>query len=337
MKRIQQFLQTTFEKEKVVGMSVGVTNKDKTLGIFNFGVQSSLTGAPITNDTRFRIASITKVVLGLTVMRLVEQGKLSLNVGVGKYVEWLNPTLKDLTLNSLLSHTAGLPSEYTPDGPRDESLLEQSLVNELSKIDFSKVGNGSSYLYSNLGIRLVSLIIEKVTGEKFSTTSQKLILTPLGLQQTFFSLEKALTLPLSLPHVVNEGEFTPVAMWENAVRYGAGGLFSTTNDLCKLARFMLNKGVNDEGVTILQPCMIEDMTTPRTSNGKGDFYGLTQMLHSYKDRLLGGHLGSAPPYYANLVTDYKSGYGVTILINTQGNEHLRYQIADGVLDILTDK
>lgn len=334
MKKVEKYLTEIFNKNKIAGMSVAVTDRQKTLGVFNFGVESSLTNNPITNDSRFRIASITKVVLGLTTMCLVEQGKLSLNDGVGKYLKWLNPILGKLTLNSLLSHTAGLPQEYTPDGPRDESLLEQSLTCELSEIDMEKIGNGSPYLYSNLGIRLASLIIEKVTKKPFSLASKELVLEPLKMGQTIYSLDKALTLPLSFPHAKDGDKLTPVPMWENAVRLGAGGLFSTGSDLCKLARLMLNYGVNDDKERLLDNKTIENMISPKTSNGKGDYYGLTQMLHTYKNRLLGGHLGSAPPYCANLVTDFESGYGVAVLINTEDCEHLRYEITDAVLDLL---
>jgi CubicO group peptidase (beta-lactamase class C family) len=336
MKKVKEYLEKVFNQNNIAGMSVGVTDKQKTLEVFNFGVQNSITAQPITNESRFRIASITKVVLGLTIMRLVEQGLLDLEVGVGKYVEWLDSTLGKLTLKSLLSHTAGLPVEYTPDGPRDESLLESSLKDELSKIDLSKVGNGSSYLYSNLGIRLASLVIEKVTGKRFSQASSELVIQPLKMEQTLYPLEKALKLPLSLPHAQTEKGLAPVSMWENAVRYGAGGLFSTTNDLCKLARFMLNKGVTDSKERLLKSQTIENMLCPKTPNGKGDFYGLTQMLHSYNGRLLGGHLGSAPPYCANLVTDFESGYGAAVVINTENNEHLRYEITDSILNILTN-
>jgi CubicO group peptidase (beta-lactamase class C family) len=336
MKKVKEYLEKVFNQNNIAGMSVGVTDKKGTLGIFNFGVQNSITAQPITNESRFRIASITKVVLGLTIMRLVEQGFLDLEVGVGKYVEWLDSTLGKLTLKSLLSHTAGLPVEYTPDGPRDESLLESSLKDELSKIDLSKVGNASWYLYSNLGIRLASLVIEKVTGKRFSSASSELVIQPLKMEQTLYPLEKALKLPLSLPHTQTEKGLAPVSMWENAVRYGAGGLFSTTNDLCKLARFMLNKGVTDSKDRLLKSQTIENMLCPKTPNGKGDFYGLTQMLHSYNGRLLGGHLGSAPPYCANLVTDFESGYGAAVVINTENNEHLRYEITDSILNILTN-
>ena len=336
MEKIRAFLQEIFKENEIAGMSVSITDEKETLGVFNFGVESVLTGNPIGNDSRFRIASITKIVTGLTVIRLVEQGKLDLEREIGRYIEWLPKEVAKLTLNSLLSHTAGLPREYTPNGPRDEQLLESSLQQELSQVSMEQVGNNRPYLYSNLGIRLVSLIVEKVTGARFSVASKRLVLQPLGMDQTFYSLKQAVTLPLSLPHEMKDGALLPVEMWENAVRLGAGGLFSTSSDLCKLARFILRFGKNDCGEQIIQQEVIKKMLIPKTAIGAGDYYGLTMRLHAYRERLLAGHMGSAPPYCANLAIDSVSGYGVSLLINTAGKENLRDVITDSVLRLLSE-
>ena len=336
MNKINDFLQKTFIEERLVGMSVAITDREKTLATFNFGVQNAITKEPITDQTRFRIASITKVVTGLTILQLVEQGKLCLTQSIGAYVPWLKGKLADLTLASLLSHTAGLPKEYTPKGTSDEGLLEQSLINELGAVDLEKVGNGSPYLYSNLGIRLASLIAEKVSGEKFSTLSQRLVLTPLGMQDTFYQLQKALLMPLALPHEKQGEEYAPVEVCENAVRYAAGGLFSTATDLCKLARCLLNDGVNDKGERVIGKEILQQAFIARTDN-TGDKYGYTIMLHPFEDRVLIGHKGSAPPYCSALFTDKKSGYGVALLINTAGKEHLRNTVIDGVFALLNEQ
>ena len=335
LNKVQKVLQQFNNQNTIAGFSVGITDTKNTLAVFNFGVESTLTNQPITNQTQFRIASITKIVTGLTVMCLIAQGKISLTDKVGKYVSWLSPKIADLSLHSILSHTSGLPKEYTPKGPTDESLLEDSLKNELGKIDLESVGNGSPFLYSNLGIRLATLIVEKVTGERFSAVSHRLVIDKLGMGDTFYSLDKALTKPLALPHKVDNDKVYPVEMWENAVRLGAGGLFSTSTDLCKLARFLLNKGVTDSNDRILDQSLIDDMITAKVKRVTGDYYGYTIMIHNYDDRLVYGHLGSAPPYCANLVVDYKSGYGIALLINTAGNESLREKITDAVFDCLT--
>ncbi len=337
MKKIKNILNEIFESNDIAGMSVAITDANKTLGVYNFGVESTLTKTAVTNDSTFRIASITKIITGLTTMRLVESGKLSLDCPIGEYVEWLKPPFSTLTLKSLLSHTAGLPKEYTPSGPKDESLLENSLKEELSKVDVCLVGNDKPYLYSNVGIRLVSLIIERVSGERYSKVAENLVLKPLKMTNTTFSLDEAKKQSLSLPHVKKEQGLVPVESWENAVRLGAGGLFSTSEQLCKLARLIINDGKNDDGEIIVNSNTMAKMLVPIAEKGMGDFYGLTMMLHKFGDRLTYGHLGSAPPYYANLVCDKQSGYGVAVLINTEGNASLRYEITDKILKCLTNE
>jgi CubicO group peptidase (beta-lactamase class C family) len=335
MKRIQQLIQKIFDNNKIAGLTVAITDKQKILATFNYGLADACEKTIIEDTSLFRIASISKIVTGLCVMRLVDDGKLDLNAPIGSYVEWLETPFAELTLNSLLSHTAGLPKEYTPDGTRDESLLEKSLIDELAKVDLLKVGNGKAHLYSNVGIRLASLIVQKVVGEPFSKVAKRLVLEPLQMKDTTYYLQSALKGNLTKPHQIDEGQFKTVPHWENAVRYGAGGLISTASDVCKLARVLLNLGVTDSGERLISERLVRDMIDPVCPSSKGDYYGKTIMLHSYNDRLLSGHLGSAPPYYANVVADYKSGYGVVVLYNTEDNGKLRYEITDSVLGCLT--
>ena len=335
MKKIQELLKKLYNEKQIAGLSVAITDKKKTLATFNYGFANASEKTLVEDSSLFRIASISKIVTGLCVMRLVDDGRLDLNACVGEYVEWLKTPFAELTLNSLLSHTAGLPKEYTPDGTRDEGLLEQSLIDELAKVDMSKVGNGKPYLYSNVGIRLASLIVQKIVGEPFSKVAKRLVLEPLQMMDTTYYLQDALKGNMTTPHQIVEGQFKTVSHWENAVRYGAGGLISTASDVCKLARVLLNLGVTDSGKRLISESLVRDMTTPVCPSSKGDYYGKTIMLHAYDDRLLSGHLGSAPPYYANVVADYKSGYGVVVLYNTEDDGKLRYQITDAVLDCLT--
>ena len=183
MDSIRNFLQETLEKEKIAGMTVAVTDRNGLLFSEGFGVESverpEVKTAP---DALFRIASISKVVTGMTILSLVEEGLLSLDESVKKYLPWL--TLRDketeagVTLGHLLSHTSGLPTEYTPDGYREESALEPSLRAGLPELELLfPLGRG--YNYSNWGIRLASLVAEAVTGKKFTQLAQERVLTPL--------------------------------------------------------------------------------------------------------------------------------------------------------------
>jgi CubicO group peptidase (beta-lactamase class C family) len=333
--KIKQAIDSVIKDRKVVAIAVGVTDKKGTIACYNYGVADLSMQDQITEKTLFRIASISKIVTGLTAIKLAEMGKLDLYSPIGDYIYGLDIEVANLTLDSLLSHTAGLPAEYTPDGPRDESLLESAIKSELANVDLSKVGNNKPVFYSNLGIRLASLVCQKMWGKPFSQTAKELILNPLKMQNTTYYLKEAQKIHLAKPYELQEDKFIEVAPWENAVRFGAGVLFSNTIDLCKLARFMLNDGVNDCGERIISKQLICDMAKSHGVRKAKDHYGQTLMLHDYNGRFTIGHLGSAPPYFACLQVDKQSGYGVTLCMNTGKDDNLRYLITDAVLSAIT--
>lgn len=333
--KIKQAVDNVIKDRKVVGIAVGVTDKNGTIATYNYGVADTRLQDKITDTTLFRIASISKIITGLTTVKLCDMGKIDIYAPVGDYLDGLQTEIANLTIDSLLSHTAGLPAEYNPDGPRDESLLESAVKGELSNVDLSKVGNKKPVFYSNLGTRLVSLVCQKVWDKPFSQTAKELILQPLNMQDTTYYLQQALTHHLAKPYELQQDKFVEVAPWENAVRYGAGGLFSNSQDLCRLARFLLNDGVNDIGERVIPSNLMLDMAISHGVRRNNDHYGQTLMLHEYKGRFTIGHLGSAPPYFACLQVDKQSGYGVTLCMNTGKDDNLRYLITDAVLSVLT--
>ena len=132
MEHIRSYLQKILESEKIAGMAVAVTDRKGILFAEGFGVESiERPEVKVTAESLFRIASITKIVTGMTILSLVEEGKLSLDAPIKEIIPWLSlkdkHTEKFVTLGHLLSHTSGLPAEYTPEGPREESALEESL------------------------------------------------------------------------------------------------------------------------------------------------------------------------------------------------------------------
>lgn len=325
-------------------MSVAVTNCKEVIYARGFGVDSvERPQIPAEVDSMYRIASISKIVTGVTIMKLEEEGFFNLDTPVKEYIPWLTfkraEILEQMTLRHLLSHTSGLPGEYTPDGPREENALEDTLKEGLKDLEFASLPNDGRYLYSNWGIRLASYIAQIRTGRMFSELAKEYVLKPLNMNKTTYDLRVAATYPLSLPHIENEqGELEVVHyIKENAARMAAGGLYSDVRDLCKLARFLLNNGKNDFGEQVLSAECLKQMFTKHAIQDKqsGDGYGLTMMLRQYRNRFLCGHLGSAPPYALSLFVDHKSGYGIVTLMNTERNE-LRYAIPEMIFDILNN-
>lgn len=339
MDSVRAFLNDTLKKEKIAGMAVAVTDRNRILFAEGFGVESiERPTVKVTPESLFRIASITKIVTGITLLSLAEEGKLSLTEPVKKILPWLTLSNKEteeqVTLGHLLSHTAGLPAEYTPEGPREESALESSLREGLKNLEIL-FPLGKGYQYSNWGIRLASLAAETVTGKKFTRLAAERVLIPLGMTMTTFDLHVAATYPLCLAHTEENGIFHVVhRIQENAARHAAGGLFSNATDLCRLARCLLNEGVCDDGTQILQKASVNEMKTVRGKPENFDGYGITLFQHTDGGKQIFFHPGSAPPYASSLVIHPGSGLGVVTLMNTQ-RDSLRYTIPNTILNMLT--
>ena len=332
---IKKYLSGVFGERLIGGMTVAVTDRERLIFTESFGALS-IERPEIAPDeySLYRIASITKIVTGLTILRLFEEGRLDLDLPIKEYapkIEFLDPTVADgVTLRRLLSHTAGLPKEYTPVGPREESMAEAVLIESMPKVEFVSRPEEEKFLYSNWGIRLAAYVAERVTGKLYSELAREYVLAPIGMDHSFFDIRVAATYPISLPHIVEDGALrVRHDLQENAVRHAAGGLFSNADDLCRLARLILNDGVADGGERIVSATTVELMRTSRSSDG----YGLTMRSFDGGDRLLYGHLGSAPPYALSLMTDQQSGYGVITLINTQEDD-LRENIPKKIFEFL---
>lgn len=321
----------------IAGLAVAVTDRKKILWHNAYGVTNvEKPWDKVTTQTLFRIASCTKITLGILVMRLVEEGKLDLDTPVGEYVPWLqfrdNSTRERITIRRLLSHSAGLPSEYTPDGPRDEDKLEAVLKEGLSTLEPVSQPEDQLYYYSNWSIRLVAYVVQSIMGKPFTELEREYILKPLGMDHTTFTLCEAATFSLAAPHRVGPKvlHYIPV----NATRHAVGGLFSTVDDMAKLARVLLN-----DGAPLISKVSMQEMVTPQTSlylNYRNE-YGLTMRLKQYKTIALAGHDGQSPPYFASIWTVPERGIAVTLTMNTEGGDILSTNlIPELILDDLCD-
>ena len=336
MKRLDRIIEEYRVREAIAGISVSVTDKEKTLYSSGFGVESALRpeiGA--SGGSLYRIASITKMFTGITALRLCEMGVLSLDTPIKEYLPYLKlkheEATERVTMRHLLSHTSGLPAEYTPVGPRDESMLKEVLTKALPTLKLIGLPE-EKYLYSNWGIRLASLVITELTGKPFSETCGELVLAPLGLLRTTFDLGVAATLPLSLPHQRNEGGHPTVLhkINENATRLATGGLFSTVDDLAIFGRMLLCDGVCEGGKPIIRADSLTEMRKWISTAKSGNGYGLTTTIYPHGDVWLFGHAGSAAPYASALLYDLDSRLSVAVLQNTEGKGPV--ELAKNILD-----
>ena len=132
LKTLDEKLSNILSENNIAGMSVSITDSKKIVYAKGFGVLNCEHPEFLTPfDAMYRIASITKIVTGMVVLRLADKGILDIDAPVKKYIPWF--TLKSseatekISLRSLLSHTAGLPRGSIVEGSRDENTIEENL------------------------------------------------------------------------------------------------------------------------------------------------------------------------------------------------------------------
>jgi uncharacterized protein YbbC (DUF1343 family)/CubicO group peptidase (beta-lactamase class C family) len=217
---------------------------------------------PMTRDTVFDVASLTKVIATTTaVMQLVEQGKVRLNDPVAKYLpEFAQNGKEDITVRQLLTHYSGLE----PDLDLKTQWEGKDTGYQMAFSDAPAQTPGSSFVYSDVNFIVLGALVERVSGETLDQYCERHIFAPLKMTRTRFLPPESWKAKIA-PTQYDENEHMlwgvvhdPTARRMGGVA-GHAGLFSTGDDLAKFAQVLLNGG---DG--ILSALTVEKMTTPET-------------------------------------------------------------------------
>lgn len=233
------------------------------------------TNEPMSIDTIFDLASLTKVIATApSIMLLAERGKLNIDDPVKKYIpEFNGEGCEEITIRHLLTHFSGLRAGISPK-PEWQG-YELGIAKACQEKPINKPG--TTFRYSDINFILLGEIVRRVSGLPLNEFAKNEIFLPLKMTNTFFNpaVEK---IPLIAPTQIIGKEplrgvvHDPVARNMKGVA-GHAGLFSTSSDLARFARMLLNKGELD-GVRIFKPETIQSMTSvqsPTNSNVKRGF------------------------------------------------------------------
>jgi CubicO group peptidase (beta-lactamase class C family) len=214
------------------GVAVAVVQDGKLVLQRAYGYAEIDSKTPITADTAFDLASVSKQFAAMAIMLLEEDGKLSYDDFIGKYVPELQ-VYDGVTIRHLLLHTGGLPDYYdvidtSPGMPTNQDAAE--LLGKMARADFAP---GERYEYSNAGYDMLGPIVEAASGMRFAEFVKQRIFTPLGMNNSRVHDD---TLPV-IPNRARgyepvEGGFVLNDYSALNAIVGSGDLFSTLNDLC---------------------------------------------------------------------------------------------------------
>ena len=276
---------------------------------------------PARPDTIFDLASVTKTFTTIAVLQQVEAGRIDLDAPVATYLPAFAQNGKgDVTITHLLTHTGGLPawlplySAYrTPEERLDAVLAVKPIAPP-----------GQTYLYSDLSLITLGMVVEKVTGHRLDTVIADGITRPLGMTDTMFnppaSLRDRIAATEAEPWAgrpMIRGEVHDENAWALGGVAGHAGLFSTAHDLAVLARTLLNGGRYGD-TRILREDTVRQMLVDRNARFPGDSHGLGFELDQrwYMDGLSSpvtfGHTGFTG---TSLVVDPLSDSFVILLTN----------------------
>jgi CubicO group peptidase (beta-lactamase class C family) len=215
---------------KEPGLAVMVIKDGSVLFNKAYGVADLSTGLPMRADTPFYIASIAKQFTAAAIIMLAEKGRLSYDDQLVKYFPELKGFASTINLRQMLTHTSGLIDHLDVIKDNNAGWKNKDVVQLLLRENRVLFQPGEKWSYSNSAYVLLAMIVEKVTGEKFSAFLKKNIFTPLGMKHTFVVDEAgANTSGRARGYRQANGRWEPSDY--EAFTTGAGGVYSTLEDL----------------------------------------------------------------------------------------------------------
>ncbi len=319
---LEEKLEITQEHLALPGAVVAVYEGDEARVDRAFGVASLETGEPMTTDHHFRIASITKPFVAVVLLQMADEGKVDLDDPVSKYLDGV-PDGENITLRMLAQHTSGLNNyiahphvkQAFADEPHRQWTQEELLRFAYDAGPYFDPTEGG-WMYANTNYILLGQVIEKVEGEPLNDVIQRRVCEPLGMRNTFYSVEPSLPTPSTRGYQYGD-EAGPI-FWKGrghvpydvtdaspSMWHAAGAMVSTLDDMRTFVKAAAT------GQLVSEEAFAEQ-TRWRDAGYPVDYwYGLG--LIKYYDGV--GHNGHVPGYQVSAMHDPGRDLTIVVLAN----------------------
>lgn len=339
---LDTYLNDLLERSHIPGLAVAVAQHGRTIFEKGFGCRDVERGLPVTPETIFGVASVTKSFACLAIMQLAAAGRLSPSDLV---VRWLpefaailRPDGRGVQIRHLMSHSSGLPGmqalyharagsiRQDPDwqrlGARDPFSVEpirttRELMKLMAASQIDLLGAPGQYLnYSNEGYALLQAIIERASDQPFRQYLKRRILALLGMDHSMLLVDEMRRFPdvTELYAPAPGGYFHSPAWWDVGDIYTNGSLKSTVRDLIKYMEVYRTGGAG-----LVPAAAVREMTAPFVTTPTGMSYGYGLTVHpGYHGYTLVGHGGSIKGVSAQVLLVPEADLTVALLINVSG-------------------
>lgn len=266
---VTEALVAAMEQSLVPGAAIGLLAGDREEHA-TFGVASLSSMRPVTPETLFQIGSITKTHTATAIWRLIDEGALALDAPLRTYIPDL--TLMDadvaeqVTVSNLLDHTAGWYGDEGFPAGEDDDALARYVAKRLPRLP-QLFPLGELFSYNNAAFTVLGRLIEVATGTTYNAAMQSLLLGPLGLDDSLLDQAAVQQRPYADGHValpingrLSVAVQTP--LWLPRAIGPAGGIWSTTRDLIRYARFHIDRGASAGAANVVHPESLALMREP---------------------------------------------------------------------------
>ena len=335
---IDRRLQRLSEQRSVVGLAVGIVENGRITFLKGYGETEAGSGDPVTPDTVFRWASVSKGVAGSMVAKLAEQGKVNLDGPVVNYV----PTLKlpagaeyRATVGDMLSHRLGL-YRNAYDNKLEEGQDTKFLRTTLSQLNLI-CPPGTCWSYQNIAYDGASELVEGITHQSYERSVKQMLFNPIGMTGASISMA-GLTGSKSWARPHNAGA-QPVELNDNYYRVPAAG--GVNSNIKEMSLWMLAQ--MGEMPDVLSPKVLDTIHAPlvKTPGERGRLrkflerlgqadYGYGWRSYDYSGHRIVGHRGGVAGYRSLIMFDPKKKSGVVALWNSNTSQPggLEFEVMD---------
>lgn len=360
---------------KVVGAQVVVYSHGKTYA-YCYGKSSLMDNKDVTDDTIFRLASISKVLVAIAALKLMESGLLNIDQDIGQILGFdiRNPKYPDtfITSKMLMLHTSSITDGYLDNNLEHNGIekgyngvngkhyfvkLKDLLSNKDSNYyleqTFSTYAPGQKFIYSNFGTGILACIIEKVTGRLFTAYINDLLFKPLDISASFKPNN------IDQRHLISDTFYydSKIHKFEtnvtakrfiersypdfdlgNNFRGPAGGCYMSMMDLSKVMRMLMHDGSYD-GIEILKKSTVDLMLQMHYLGPDAEYLakGLQLKFIDYMNhQMLKGHTGSAYGVTSFMFFSKEADYGVCFIANGGDYKDSKPDLNDVEYNVLSD-
>ncbi len=342
-------------RQHMPGFAYGVVLDGELIYAGGFGLAKLVPPTPVTTQSLFRIASMSKSVTAMAILQLRDRGRLGLDDPITKYLPetsaltYLTTDAPEITIRHLLTHSAGFP-EDNPWGDRQLADSDAELMGLIEGgVSFSNVA-GIEYEYSNLGFALLGQIVQVVSGMDYRDYTRTHIFEPLGMTHTIWEYENASPEHLVLGYDWLDEAWVNIPLEHHGAFGAMGGLITSIEDFTAYVGFHLSAWPprSDPDGGPLKRSSLREMHQPwrfasvmpdfRYPSGRGCpsasayAYGL-RWMEDCEERVIIGHSGGLPGFGSNWTMMPEYGLAVMSFDNITygGTSTLNTAVLDGII------